>query len=292
MRILGGNKKFNDDKLSSCITIITSTYNAKDYLQWTIDSIRAQGSSLPQWIIVDGNSTDGTLELIRQNEDIIDIWVSESDKGIYDAWNKALPFVKGSWVLFLGAGDELASHTTIDRLNQVLEKQNDAELVYGNVALITEKTRIVNEVKASPWSQIKGKWVFFRPELPDHAGILHSTSFLKRIGGFDSHYKIAGDTHVVLQSILVKEPIYCNIEICRVILGGVSRTVKNHVRMAKEVLSIDYRLGIRPPLLHFLVTAIKLLLKTTIVRLFPIKFSLKILDACRKMQGLEKKWTV
>jgi cellulose synthase/poly-beta-1,6-N-acetylglucosamine synthase-like glycosyltransferase len=87
------------------ITIITSTYNAAEYLPRTIKSVREQTYTNIEWIIVDGNSKDNTVELIRQNEDVIDYWVSEPDSGIYDAWNKGVSLANGDWIAFLGAGD-------------------------------------------------------------------------------------------------------------------------------------------------------------------------------------------
>ena len=87
------------------ISIITSTYCAAACLPRVIESIRAQTFDDFEWIVIDGASTDDTVDILRQNEDVIDYWMRESDKGIYDAWNKGLPHVRGTWVLFLGADD-------------------------------------------------------------------------------------------------------------------------------------------------------------------------------------------
>ncbi len=76
------------------VSIITSAYNVADCIQSTIDSLRNQSSSNFQWIIVDGGSVDGSLEIYRKNSDLIDFCISEPDTGIYEAWNKGLINVK------------------------------------------------------------------------------------------------------------------------------------------------------------------------------------------------------
>src|SRR5699024_5468308 len=98
------------------ITIITSTYNVVQDLQWTIDSIREQTYPNIQWIIADGASTDGTVKMFEANSELIDYWFSEPDTGIYDAWNKALEHVKGDWLQFIGAGDELYGTSTLEKV--------------------------------------------------------------------------------------------------------------------------------------------------------------------------------
>jgi glycosyltransferase involved in cell wall biosynthesis len=87
------------------ISIITSTLNAREGLQKTAQSLRGQTRrNALQWVIADGVSADGTLDIIRDNQDLIDYWHSQKDSGIYNAWNTLLPHLRGDWVLVLGAG--------------------------------------------------------------------------------------------------------------------------------------------------------------------------------------------
>jgi glycosyltransferase involved in cell wall biosynthesis len=122
----------SDDKL--IISIITVVRNCADALESTILSVLKQYSMhLIQYIIIDGNSTDHTLNVIRKYEDKIHYWVSESDSGIYDAMNKGWSVANiNSFVLFLGAGDQLISlpEFKIKPLNQIF---------YGRVAFNNEK---------------------------------------------------------------------------------------------------------------------------------------------------------
>ncbi len=91
------------------VTIIIVTYNAAAHLKTCFESILRQDFNAFQLVIIDGGSTDGTVEIIKEYAHFIDVWISEPDKGIYDAMNKGLKYIKGQWVLFLGADDQLES---------------------------------------------------------------------------------------------------------------------------------------------------------------------------------------
>ena len=83
------------------VTVITVCYNAREMLLRTMNSVWAQTYKHVEYVIVDGASTDGTLELLEEYGGRIDHWVSESDKGIYDAMNKGVSMAKGKWVIFM-----------------------------------------------------------------------------------------------------------------------------------------------------------------------------------------------
>ena len=138
MRFKGMRRVPQPDK--PLITIITATFNAAEYLPYTIRSIRAQEYENIQWIVVDGASKDGTVDLLKENEDVIDYWMSEPDEGIYDAWNKACLHVRGEWIQFIGAGDELASTTVLTQMSEFLvNAYPDHEIVYGKIQYLSEK---------------------------------------------------------------------------------------------------------------------------------------------------------
>jgi glycosyltransferase involved in cell wall biosynthesis len=118
----------------SAITIITSTLNSRQFLKHSADSVFRQTSKNWQWIMVDGASSDGMSDWLdgiaglRSNVAVI----SESDRGIYDAWNKALPLVPGTWVLFMGAVDKLKSPDVLQDCAQLLaEVSPDMNQDYG-----------------------------------------------------------------------------------------------------------------------------------------------------------------
>ena len=87
------------------LSIITINYNNKKGLLKTIDSIKEQSFTDFEWIIIDGGSTDGSVEIIRENESRIAYWISEHDKGVYDAMNKGILHANGLWLNFMNSGD-------------------------------------------------------------------------------------------------------------------------------------------------------------------------------------------
>lgn len=114
------------------ISVITVVYNAVNTLESTIVSLLKQDNSLYEYWIIDGGSTDGSLELIKKYECYLAGWISEPDKGIYDAMNKGIDRVTGDWVYFLGADDILHDgilHTIKGYLNKKYS------MIYGDVSV-------------------------------------------------------------------------------------------------------------------------------------------------------------
>ena len=247
----GGNQRDWDDvrKYSDLpiITIITSTYNVAQVLHWTIDSIRSQNYLNIQWIIADGASTDGTVEILKEHEDLIDYWLSEPDTGIYDAWNKALEHVKGDWVQFIGAGDELYENNTLEKVAYYLKNAYPAyELVYGQVMHISEKGRKELYVSGEPWECYKEKWEGIRPKLPPHPAIFHSKDLFKE-NFFNTEFSIVADSHFLMQN-LYNNFLYIPLIVDKMVFGGISSSPKGKLKSYKELLISLTILKINPPL--------------------------------------------
>jgi glycosyltransferase involved in cell wall biosynthesis len=112
--------------MSAKISIITITFQAEAYIQRTLDSVHAQGNRDQfEYIIVDGNSRDKTLNLIQNASIKPDVLISENDQGIYDAMNKGLAKATGEYVMFMNAGDEFASDDTLKTILNHLSKNPD-----------------------------------------------------------------------------------------------------------------------------------------------------------------------
>ncbi len=232
------------------ITIITSTFNARGALERTAASIRAQTHGSIQWIVVDGGSSDGTVDEIRANSASIDYWVSEPDEGIYDAWNKGCARIAGEWVLFIGAGDELAAPDTLARCAPYLaESAGTHDIVYGRIELVTEGGEVVASL-GEPWARLKGRWGGLLPLLPPHPGSFHHRSLFRGALSFDTRYRYAGDTAFVVESVLRRDPLYVPVLVDRMLTGGVSVRPDNIARLARERRAISKALPVRPPLLH------------------------------------------
>jgi glycosyltransferase involved in cell wall biosynthesis len=227
------------------ISIITSTYNCSEALLETLNSIKNQTYINIQWIVVDGLSTDGTISIIKNNLDIINKCVIEKDNGIYDAWNKAIKYIKGDWVLFLGAGDIFHSPDSLNILvlnfPQFIYKY---DLLYCNV-FITKKNGDIRYLCR------KINLNYFengRIALPNHQGVLHSNKCFKDDNPFDSKLKIAGDSKFLMQILKKGEIKHIDYTLTHMKDDGVSNNFKNILIARKEINQICKELNYNIPL--------------------------------------------
>ena len=114
------------------VSIVTVVYNGAATLERTIQSVLAQGYENIEYIIVDGGSTDGTIDLLKQYEDRLDLWVSERDKGIYDAMNKGVALCAGEWVALINA-DDWYEPGTVQRVVEAAKGRAEINIVHGDI---------------------------------------------------------------------------------------------------------------------------------------------------------------
>lgn len=124
-------------------SIITVTYNAASTLPPTIASVMEQTCDLYEMIVVDGASTDGTLDLLRECTHANLRWISEPDKGIYDAMNKGIAMAEGEYVIFLNAGDRFASAETLQLLADAAMDDDFPGIIYGQTDIVDSDGRVL-----------------------------------------------------------------------------------------------------------------------------------------------------
>lgn len=170
----------NNDNIR--ISVITVCYNAAAYIEKTLQSVLAQTAEKVEYILVDGQSTDGTMEMIRRYGTRIHQVLSEPDKGIYQAMNKGVKMAHGEWVIFMNAGDVFCSPQTLDEILPYL--QTDASLVYGNIQKKDKQGNIVIKPAEAPHNAHR---MFFC-----HQALFCRTSLLRRFP-FDEQYRLSAD---------------------------------------------------------------------------------------------------
>lgn len=116
------------------LTIITITYNAEQFLERTIQSVANQRVQDFEYLIIDGGSKDGTLQIIKNHEKSVTRWISEKDKGIYDAMNKGLELASGDFVWFMNAGDQIHDNQVVEKLFEQIP--NNADVYYGETLFV------------------------------------------------------------------------------------------------------------------------------------------------------------
>jgi len=124
LRVRGKNQKKSEPG-KPLLSVITVVRNGEEHLERTIRSVINQSYDNIEYIIIDGASTDGTVDIIKKYEDLIDYWMSEPDSGVYDAMNKGVAIAKGDWVYFLGCSDIL-----LDNLIYIANKFKDGDAIY------------------------------------------------------------------------------------------------------------------------------------------------------------------
>jgi glycosyltransferase involved in cell wall biosynthesis len=179
------------------ISIITAVFNAEKYLKDFFESIIKHDADDYELIIIDGGSTDNTVEIIRLYSSYIAYWISEPDRGIYDAWNKGIKQASGEWIMFLGSDDKLVPGA----LKNYAKFIENNDITEDNCLYISSKVQIVDSrgsnVRIKGWAW---EWPFFLNEMTvAHPGSLHSRKLFLDFGLFDISYKSSGDYELLLR---------------------------------------------------------------------------------------------
>jgi glycosyltransferase involved in cell wall biosynthesis len=187
------------------ISIITINLNDQNGLLQTIDSVLSQNHASYEYIIIDGGSTDGSLEIIKRYQKEISYWISETDTGIYSAMNKGIKKATGEYCLFVNSGDVLYSKSTLtDIVNQNLV----ADIISGNsfVKINRGKAQLV---KAPP--TISFNTFFVHTIL--HQATLIRTALFKKVGTYNENLKIVADWEFFVKAFFLHQCSYKQIDI-------------------------------------------------------------------------------
>lgn len=177
------------------LSIITINFNNRDGLRKTIESVVNQTWQEFEYIIIDGGSTDGSVEVIKEYADRIDYWVSEPDKGIYDAMNKGIDQAKGEYCLFMNSGDCIYRPTTLE---EVYTELNGTDIISGRT--LTD----IKEVKVSP---IDISFSYLYQFSLCHQSILIRTEVMKSLK-YDTSYSIISDWKFLYEALILHNGSY------------------------------------------------------------------------------------
>ena len=182
------------------ISVIVAVYNGAKTLQRCIDSVSDQTYLNKELIIIDGGSTDGTIEIIKSNQDKIAYWKSEPDNGIYHAWNKALGHTTGDWICFLGSDDYLWRNSVFEEIrpHMIKAESQGIRMVYGQVARVTEDDEI-SCIDGFSWENTWRSIIIDGIGSFTHQGMFHHRSIFELYGMFDESFKIAGDYELLIR---------------------------------------------------------------------------------------------
>jgi glycosyltransferase involved in cell wall biosynthesis len=207
---------------SSKVTIITVVFNSKNFLESTINSILQQTYRNIEYIIIDGGSTDGTIDIIKKYESQISYWVSEPDKGIYDAMNKGIAVSKGDYLWFMNSGDHIYSADTLEKTVQGCK--TSADIYYGETEIVDEHGNKLRMRRHKAPEILT--WKSFRTGMM----VSHQSIIVKKniTPFYDLKYKVSADIDWCLK-ILRKSEIICNshLILSKIIKQGFSKKFQN-----------------------------------------------------------------
>jgi glycosyltransferase len=228
------------------VSIITVSYNSAKTISDTISSVQKQTYKNIEYIVVDGNSTDGTTEIVSQFVDAMQVrsegasqgvvtkFLCERDKGIYDAMNKGLALATGDIIGVLNSDDFYCAEDVIEQVVLAFQK-NNSDCLYGDLNYVdpTDTNKIVRKWRSGDYNREN----FLKGWMPPHPTFFVKKSCYEKFGTFDTHFKSAADYELMLR-FLFKES--CSAQYLPTVLihmraGGVSNvSLRNRIRANRE----------------------------------------------------------
>lgn len=176
---------------SPLITVVTVCYNSVEYIECCMKSVMNQDFTDFEYIVIDGGSDDGTVDIIKKYQNRISYWHSRADSGLSEAFNMGIENSGGKWLLFLNSDDFLASSTILSQMAQFLKAWPTADVVMGQIMLMTRERnpRIKSGPHGQPftWNELR-----FKAIIPHQAAFTNRTYF-KKVGLFNVRYRTIMD---------------------------------------------------------------------------------------------------
>jgi len=233
------------------LSVITVVFNNVKDIERTILSVINQTYDNIEYIIVDGGSTDGTVDIINKYQHSISKWISEPDNGIYNAMNKGLKMASGDYVLYMNSGDEIYDFNTV---KTVFATEPNADIYYGETKMFNENweslgTRRHQVPESFTWKSFKYGM-----------SISHQAIYIKKAitEPYDEYYKLSSDIDWIIKSAQkAKKIVNTHQYVAKYLIGGMSK--KRHCESLKERFEIftEYY-GFIANLFHHVVIAAKL----------------------------------
>ncbi|HVW94747.1 MAG TPA: glycosyltransferase family 2 protein [Mucilaginibacter sp.] len=233
------------------LSVITIVYNNVKDIERTILSVTRQSYPHIEYIVIDGQSTDGTLQIIQQYQNHIATLISEKDEGIYDAMNKGLAAVKGDYVIFMNSGDEFYASDTVAK---VFATAADADIYYGETEMIN------NDGESLGQRRHKAPEAFTWRSFKYGMSISHQAIYIRRslAGPYDRKYQLSSDIDWIIRAAKkAKKIVRVEGYVAKYLIGGMSKA--RHRQSLRERFDIMKRYyGLFPTLLNHLVIAFNL----------------------------------
>ena len=233
------------------LSVITIVYNNVRDIERTMLSVLNQTSSNIEYIIVDGQSTDGTVQIIQKYQHKLSHFVSEPDKGIYDAMNKGLALATGEYVLFMNSGDEIYSTDTVSR---VFSMKPEADIYYGETEMFNQQWQSIGRRRHKAPERFT--WRSFQFGM----SVSHQAIYIRRAitEPFDLKYKLSSDIDWIIEAARkARKIVNTRMFVAKYLVGGMSKT-KHQQSLVERFHIFNRHYGLIPNLINHAVIAFKL----------------------------------
>ena len=210
------------------ISVITINLNNLSGLRRTVESVFLQDYPQIEYLIIDGGSKDGSVDYIKSNESKLTYWISEKDKGIYDAMNKGIIRAKGKYLLFLNSGDYFFSSKS---LSSLIENNITKDIIYGNMGVEKE-----GKIEVKKYPRLLTIDYFKNGTIP-HPSSLIKRSLFEKFGNYNTNYKIISDWAFFLDAIIKSNVsyLYVDTNVSIFNLNGVSSQPESYKIISEEM---------------------------------------------------------
>jgi len=210
------------------ISVVTVVYNSAALIENTVKSIINQSYSHIEYIVVDGGSTDGTIDILNRYKKNISTLISEPDRGIYDAMNKGIRLATGDFLVFINSGDKFSSHDILEKIFSAKESSS-ADVIYGDTDITDGEGNIIHSRRHRPPESLN--WKSFK-----HGMLVCHQSFIARrslVENYDLNYRYAADFDWCIRILKKSKSVYNSRQVVSLFLEG-GQTRKTIVPGLKE----------------------------------------------------------
>ncbi len=233
------------------LSVITVVFNDVKHIEKTIQSVLNQDFTNIQYIIIDGGSTDGTVDVIKKYQNNLYYWHSKADKGLYDAMNKGLDIATGDYVLFLNSGDVFYDNETVSKIFASAPQLQD--IYYGDAMITDEQGNEIGLRRHRPPEKLTWK-SFVKGMLVSHQAFIPAMKIVEK---YDLSYKIASDIDWCIRIMKKAEKIHNTRQIIVKFMQGGMSAKRRAKALAERFEIMRKHYGLLPTLKTYFVNSFK-----------------------------------
>lgn len=272
------------------ISVVVALLNARATLKRALDSVLRQDYLNRELLVMDGGSTDGSVDVLRGYGSSIAYWESQPDGGIYHAFNKALARTRGQWIYFLGADDFLLDERVFSAIApRLAQAYPPHRIVYGRANFVSERGEVL-EVLGKPWQDFRRKFVqgFMIP----HQSVFHHRTLFEVHGAFNESFRTSGDYEMLLRELRNGPALFVpDVVVAAYQFGGGSSAPRNTLVVLRERRRAWQLNGVSRVGLSWRLAEARAWLRVALWAVLGERLAKRVLDIGRAVLGKPPLWT-